>query len=108
VSKSAPTPTIEELRARPEAATTPNNLKHGLTVREVARRYRVSTDRVRAWIKRGEMIALNTADVRSRKPQFVVMPEALERFERGRVATAPPAPPKRKRQPSRVNFFPEL
>ncbi len=82
--------------------------KHGLTVREVARRYRVSPDRVRAWIRRGELAALNTADVRSRKPRLVVMPEALERFERGRVATAPPAPPKRKRQPGRIDFFPGL
>jgi excisionase family DNA binding protein len=31
----------------------------GLTVREVARRYRVCKDKVLGWIRRGELIAVN-------------------------------------------------
>jgi excisionase family DNA binding protein len=40
----------------------------GLTVREVARRYRVSPDKVRAWIRRGELAAVNTASTLCGKP----------------------------------------
>ena len=32
----------------------------GLTVADVARRYRVSPDKVRGWIARGELIAINS------------------------------------------------
>ena len=34
---------------------------HGLTTRDVARRYRVGQDKVRKWIARGELVAVNTA-----------------------------------------------
>jgi excisionase family DNA binding protein len=80
----------------------------GLTVAEVARRYRVSPDKVRGWIRRGEMAAVNTSGVRSRKPRFVVPPEALERFERRHSAAAPPKPQqRRRRRAAAVDFFPD-
>jgi hypothetical protein len=89
--------------------TTPAaSVPRGLTVRDVARRYRVSPKRVRAWIRRGELAALNTADVRSPKPRFVVTPEALERFERGRQAAAPPPKARRARRATGlVDYFPD-
>jgi hypothetical protein len=87
-----------------DTATTP---PAGLTVADVARRYRVSPDKVRAWIRRGELVALNTADATSAKPRFVVPFEALARFERGRSAARPKAAPRRKRRPATVDFFPD-
>ncbi len=42
----------------PVAASEP-----GLTVRDVACRYRVGEDKVRGWIARGELRAINTAKV---------------------------------------------
>jgi hypothetical protein len=95
-----PAPAAEGLRARPEA---------GLTVRDVAARYRVSPDEVRAWIRRGELAAINTADAKCGKPRFVITPEALERFERGRSAAQPkPACAPRRRQPRGfIDFFPD-
>jgi Meiotically up-regulated gene 113 len=59
-----------------------NDLPPGVTVRQVARRYRVSLYRVRAWIAQGELAV-------------VVPPEALAKFERARAATAP----RRRRRP---------
>jgi hypothetical protein len=87
---------------------TPPPPPRGLTVREVAGRYRVSPDRVRNWIRRGELFAINTADPLCGKPRFLVPPEALERFERGRAAAAPPKPPRRRRQMKTgfIDYFP--
>jgi transposase len=81
--------------------------QRGLTVADVAKRYRVSPDKVRGWIIRGELGAINTSSVRCGRPRYVVMPEALARFERGRSAAAPPKPPRRKKIPSNwVDYFP--
>jgi hypothetical protein len=78
----------------------------GLTVRDVARRYRVGEDKVRSWIARGELAAVNTSATLCGRPRFVVLPEHLAAFERRRAATPPPRPPRRKRT-ARVDFYPD-
>jgi transposase len=80
----------------------------GLTVRDVARRYRVGDDKVRGWIRRGELRAINTAAVLRGKPRWVVPVEALAEFERRRSAAEPPQPARRRRkQPGFVDYFPD-
>jgi hypothetical protein len=64
----------------------------GLTVREVARRYRVGPDKVRGWIARGELAAVNTASALCGKPRWVITADALTRFEKRRAAGPPPDP----------------
>jgi hypothetical protein len=83
------------------------DLPHGYTVIDVARRYRVSEDKVRSWIRRGELAALNTAATMCGKPRFVITPEALDRFERGRAAAEPRKPPRRRRRSEMVDYFPD-
>jgi excisionase family DNA binding protein len=82
-------------------------VSRGLTVAEVARRYRVSPDKVRGWIKRGELPAINTADTKCGKPRFVITPEALAEFERSRQAATPPKPVKRRKRANYVDYFPD-
>jgi Helix-turn-helix domain len=79
----------------------------GLTVADVAARYRVSPDKVRGWIKRGELRAINTAAVQCGKPRFVIPPEALPEFERRRSAALPPKPARRRRPPEMHDFYPD-
>jgi hypothetical protein len=88
----------EDLAARPGA---------GLTVAEVALRYRVSPDKVRGWIRRGELFAINTSVTQCAKARFVVPREALERFERGRAAAQPKPASRRKRRPGIVDYYPD-
>jgi excisionase family DNA binding protein len=79
-----------------------------LTVREVARLYRVSPDKVRGWIKAGRLGAINTSEARCGKPRFIVLPRHLQEFERGRQASPPPKPAKRRRKPKGyVDYFPD-
>jgi hypothetical protein len=77
----------------------------GLTVAEVAGRYRVSPDKVRAWIARSELKAINTSATLCGKPRFVVLPEHLAAFEQRRAAAPPPRPPRRKRT-TMVDYYP--
>ena len=81
--------------------------QRGLTVREVSQRYRISPDKVRALINRGELAAINTAAVLCGKPRWVILPEALERFEAGRVAATPSRPVKRPRRRTAVDYYPD-
>jgi hypothetical protein len=79
----------------------------GLTVADVARRYRVSKDKVRAWIVRGELAAINTAAALCSKPRFVVTPEALAVFEGGRTVGPPTRRRMRKKRTKTVDFYPD-
>jgi excisionase family DNA binding protein len=77
-----------------------------LTVHEVARRYRVGEDKVRAWIARGELAAVNTATAMCGRPRYVVLPDALKNFERLRVAGPTPRPAHRRKRPTAIDFYP--
>jgi hypothetical protein len=91
-----------------EPATDSDAARRGYTVRDVARRYRVAEDKVRGWIRRGELAAVNTAAVLCGKPRWVITPEALARFEAGRQAQTPPRPaPRRRRAPQMIDYFPD-
>lgn len=79
----------------------------GYTVREVARRYRVGEDKVRAWIKAGELAAINTAAVTCGKPRFVITADALVRFEHRRAVGPPPKVQKRRRKTEQIDFYPD-
>ncbi len=80
----------------------------GYTVRDVARRYRVSPDKVRAWIARGELRAVNTSTALCGRPRWVVSPDALAEFERRRAGGPPPPKPRRQRRPAQqIDFYPD-
>jgi excisionase family DNA binding protein len=83
-------------------------LARGLTVAEVAARLRVGEDKVRAWIRRGELAAVNVAAALCGRPQLRVLPEALAAFERQRSASPPPKSPRRRRQTAQViDYYPD-
>lgn len=81
-------------------------LLRGLTVTEAAIRYRVSEDRVRHWITSGQLRAINRRDTRCGRPSWVIPPESLIEFERGREATPPPKQARRKKQTTEIDFYP--
>jgi transposase len=88
-----------------EQASTPNM---GLTTKEVAKLFRVSPDKVRAWIAKGELLAINTANVMCGKPRFVVLPHQLAEFEARRQATSETVKtlPRRKKRTGEIDYYP--
>jgi hypothetical protein len=74
----------------------------------VARRYRVGEDKVRGWIRSGELRAVNTAAALCGRPRWVVPVEALAEFEKGRRGgPAPKAQRRRRRRPQEIDFYPD-
>jgi hypothetical protein len=84
-----------------------DNRERGLTPNEVARLLRVNSDRVRSWIKSGQLGAINTADTRCGKPRYVVLPHHLAVFERSHQAADPPRPPQRRKRTTLVDYYPD-
>jgi excisionase family DNA binding protein len=79
----------------------------GFTVAEVAARYRVSPDKVRAWIDRGELRAVNTATVLCGRRRWVISPDALAEFERRRAGGRPQKTPQRRKRSQLVDYYPD-
>ncbi len=80
----------------------------GYTPNELAKLLRVSPDRVRAWIRSGEMAAINTSSVRCAKPRFVVLPGQLAAWQERHLAATPakPAPRRRRQRKGLVDYYP--
>ncbi len=77
-----------------------------LTPRQVAERLQVSVDKVYAWIRRGELEAVNVSAGRGR-PTWRVSEGALRRFLNSRRRRVPP-PPRRPAPPPKreeVDFW---
>jgi excisionase family DNA binding protein len=81
-------------------------VKGGLTVREVARHYlRVNPDKVYAWIRSGELAAMNTSTVPGRK-RWIISLEALAEFQARRKPETPPKlAPRCKRRPQMRDYY---
>jgi transposase len=79
----------------------------GLTVREVAGRYRVGVGRVLGWIRRGELRAINRRDNHCGRPSWVIPPDALTAFERGRQAATPAPKPVRRKKTYAIDYYPD-
>lgn len=79
----------------------------GLTPRELAKVLRVSPDRIRGWILRGELGALNTATTQCGKPRWVVLPHHLAEFEQCRQVSPPVKPPRRRKRTEAVDYYPD-
>ncbi len=79
----------------------------GSTTPELARRFRVSEDKVRGWIARGELAAINTATALCGKPRWVVTAESLAAFEQRRAGAQPKPTPRRKKRTAEVDFYPD-
>jgi len=77
----------------------------GLTVLDFSKRYRISPDKVRAWIVKGELAAINTASALCGKPRYVITPEALADFEKRRSAGPTPKPRRRRKRTLMVDYY---
>jgi excisionase family DNA binding protein len=77
-----------------------------LTPREIAERYRVSEDKIRAWIARGELRAFNVANRQGGRPRWRIHRADLELFEARRTPGRPVVrAPKRRPRGDVTQYF---
>jgi hypothetical protein len=80
----------------------------GYTPNELARVLRVSPDKIRNWIRTGQLGAVNTATAACGKPRWVVLPHHLAAFERSRQAGPQrKTTPRRRQQPHFIDYYPD-
>lgn len=89
---------------RPAETITPTR---GMTPNEFANFIRKSPDWVRAEIAAGRLGAVNLADAKCGRPQYIILPHHIEQFIRSRSAAPPPKAPRRKRRSETKDFFPD-
>jgi hypothetical protein len=92
--------------SRPRQGRARSSPPGSYTVAEVAARYRVGEDKVRGWIRRGELVAVNVASALCGRPQLRITAEALAAFEGRRSACPPPSPVRRRRRTAQVDYYP--
>jgi hypothetical protein len=68
----------------------------------IAKQLGIDPNKVLAWIRRGELVAINVAEKTSSRPRWKVSPAALEDFFRRRQCT-PPEKVGRRVYPARVS-----
>jgi hypothetical protein len=77
-----------------------------LTPPAIAKRYGVAHKKVREWIEAGELAALNLARSGCERPRYVIMPEAIQRFEQARqVVPVAPTPRRRRRTAAGIKEY---
>lgn len=77
----------------------------GLTTREVAIRLRVSEDKIRAWLRSGELQGINTSSSVLGRPRWVILSSSLAAFERRRASGPAPRPARRPKKTGAVDFY---
>lgn len=83
-------------------------LTASLTVPQIAERFAVDRDCVIAWIKSGQLVAIDVSRRRAKLPRWRVTPEALRDFEAARANVKPRQErtrPKRGRAADFVEYF---
>jgi excisionase family DNA binding protein len=87
-------------------ATQTDDTTRWLTPPEIASRLGVARDKIMAWIRRGELTAVDLSESRGRRPRYRVDPRELERFLARRATTPPPAKTARRApRPANVREF---
>jgi hypothetical protein len=85
----------------------PDTLASGFTVADLCRRWKVGEDKIRAFLRRGELIGVNLAATLSGRPQWRIPPEEVARFERRRSSAPPPKPTRRRTRTCAVDYYPD-
>ena len=74
--------------------------------REIAAMYRISINKVLAWVRSGELKAINVGRDNAKRPRFLIPVESLSAFEASRASRPPATKAKRRRrQPADVKSF---
>jgi hypothetical protein len=86
----------------------PDSIRSGFSVADLCRRWKVGPDKIRMFLRRGDLVGVNVATSLCAKPQWRITAESVEAFERQRSSVPPPPPPaRRKRQTGQIDYYPD-
>ena len=78
----------------------------GFTIKDLCRRWRCGSEKIRKFLRNGELRGINLASNLAGKPQFRITAESVREFEERRSTVPPPKPARRRKQKESIDFFP--
>jgi hypothetical protein len=81
-------------------------LLDGYSVADLCRRWRIGADKVRAFLRRGELVGVNVAACLAGRPQWRITAESVERVEQRRSSAPTPRPARRTQRIALVDYYP--
>jgi hypothetical protein len=79
----------------------------GFTIADLCVRWKVGPDKIRAFLRRGELVGVNLSANLSARPQWRITEQSVALFERRRSSAPCPKPPSRRRRaPAEIDFYP--
>jgi hypothetical protein len=84
-----------------------DTIADGFTVADLCRRWKVGADKIRGFLRRGELIGVNVARHLCGKPQWRITAESVAQFEQRRTSAPPPKSQRRRRLPEEIDYFPD-
>jgi len=80
----------------------------GYSVPDLCRRWKVGSDKIHGFLRRGELIGVNLATNLSARPLWRITPDSVDRFEQRRSSAPLPKPVKRRRRRmQQIDFYPD-
>jgi hypothetical protein len=80
----------------------------GYSVADLCRRWKIGPDKVRGFLRRGELVGVNVASSLMGKPQWRITVESVRQFELRRSSVPTPKPLRRKRRKQdEVDYYPD-
>jgi hypothetical protein len=79
----------------------------GLTVADLARRWRIGPDKIRGFLRRGELVGVNVAASLVGKPQWRITLESVKAFEARRTSAPSPKPARRRKRTAIIDYYPD-
>jgi hypothetical protein len=76
-------------------------------VADLCRRWQIGADKIRGFLRRGELVGVNVASSLCGKPQWRITAESVEQFEKKRTSALPPKPQRRRRPPALIDYYPD-
>lgn len=87
------------------AGIRPPKTPAAMTPPEVARRWKVSPDKVLAFIRAGELQAFNISSKPSGRPRYRILMDEVIAFEQRRTVRQRPRPRQQRRRRTQYDFF---
>lgn len=77
----------------------------GYTVADLCRRWKIGPDKIRLFLRRGELVGVNVASNVSARPQWRITAESVARFEQRRSSIPLPVLAKRRKRTTQVDYY---
>jgi hypothetical protein len=82
--------------------------ERGYSIADLSRRWKIGSDKIRSFLRRGELIGIKVASDPAGRPQWRITQASVEAFERRRSSAPAPKPARRRMQRAPVDYLADV